>query len=118
MGCKSSEVLRSLVARYYAEFLGNILVLVYLPGWFDIVVNDEDGNILTYIWRSFGYTVLWVLPYWWWTVLTGALVVAFIWKGFNNPYSIGPKEAELLNEHIDLYFDFDKNIYQVDCFQI
>jgi len=35
-----------------------------------------------------------------------------------NPYPIGIREAEELKEHTNIEFDFDKNQYQVDCFQL
>nr|WP_295875530.1 hypothetical protein [uncultured Chitinophaga sp.] len=34
-----------------------------------------------------------------------------------NPYPIGPKEAEELKAYIDIDINFDKNLYQLDCFQ-
>jgi hypothetical protein len=35
-----------------------------------------------------------------------------------NPYDITESEAQKLNKHTDLKFEFDKYFYQVDCFQV
>ncbi|HCN49439.1 MAG TPA: hypothetical protein DIT10_10135 [Chryseobacterium sp.] len=35
-----------------------------------------------------------------------------------DPYIIHQQESEALKKYIDLEFDFDRYIYQIDCFQV
>ncbi|MGJ1234590.1 MULTISPECIES: DUF7683 domain-containing protein [Sphingobacterium] len=34
-----------------------------------------------------------------------------------NPYDINIAESEILKKYVDIEFEFDKYIYQIDCFQ-
>ena len=34
-----------------------------------------------------------------------------------NPYDINIEESEILKKYVDIEFEFDKYIYQIDCFQ-
>ncbi|QQT52137.1 hypothetical protein I6I98_17910 [Sphingobacterium multivorum] len=34
-----------------------------------------------------------------------------------NPYDINIGESEILKKYVDIEFEFDKYIYQIDCFQ-
>ena len=33
-----------------------------------------------------------------------------------NPYDINIAESEILKKYVDIEFEFDKYIYQIDCF--
>jgi hypothetical protein len=35
-----------------------------------------------------------------------------------DPYIIHQQESEALKKYIDLEFDFDRYLYQIDCFQV
>lgn len=35
-----------------------------------------------------------------------------------NPYDINIEESEILKKYVDIEFEFDKYIYQIDCFQV
>lgn len=35
-----------------------------------------------------------------------------------NPYDINIAESEILKKYVDIEFEFDKYIYQIDCFQV
>ena len=35
-----------------------------------------------------------------------------------NPYEVDEDKAQELKKYVDLHFEFDKYVYQLDCFQI
>lgn len=35
-----------------------------------------------------------------------------------NPYTIYEEEGRKLKEVLDFQFDFEQNVYQIDCFQV
>lgn len=72
-------------------FIG--LIITYLAGWSDIYTNGWiTGNIIKDFWKSITYYLGWVLFYWWYFIIFGALLISifstimiafFIKKQFN-----------------------------------
>ncbi|MEM1055904.1 MAG: hypothetical protein AAGI52_10285 [Bacteroidota bacterium] len=64
---------------------GICLALTYALGWYELVFSEQVGpgvlGVLKAIPRSFTYWALWILPFWWVSVVfvsTGLTVVAVL----------------------------------------
>lgn len=65
--------------KYFSWSLLLMIAFTYALGWIDIVSNELlTGNIFKDMLKSFPYYIKWILPYWWFIIILGALLLAII----------------------------------------